>query len=115
MLRIMKYIPTGQASRAAKLRAPLAIAPKDKPNNETAAKSKSGAPQQIAIQPAPLSHRFPCIEHAADPVSFFATSVDCSTEIPLSAAVSFSAVSAVKGWSDMNNGSVSGYCFLGRS
>jgi hypothetical protein len=75
-------MPTGQASSATRLRAPLAIAPRDKPKNEIAAISRRGAPQQIAMPSVPLSHPFPCIGPAADPCSVFTrASLEFSTGI----------------------------------
>ena len=59
-------MPTGQARSTTRLSVSLAIAPRDKPKNEIAAKRRIGAAQQIAIPSAPLNHPFPCIEQPAD-------------------------------------------------
>src|SRR3989338_844900 len=72
-IRIMKYMPTGHARTAARLRVPVAIAPRETPKSEIAATRRSGTPQQTAIPSGPLSHPLPCIGQAADPSSLFTT------------------------------------------
>ncbi|HEX6174333.1 MAG TPA: hypothetical protein VF089_09980 [Candidatus Binatia bacterium] len=69
IILIIRYMPTGQASSAKELSAPLAIAPRENPKTAIAAKRSSGAAQQIAMPIGPLTQLFPCIGQAADPCS----------------------------------------------
>jgi hypothetical protein len=76
IIRIMKYIPNGQASTAPRVSNPLAIAPTDRPKSEIAATRSSGAPQHIAIPSGPVSRPFLSSGHAGpSAVVIFAASV----------------------------------------
>lgn len=65
IIRMMRYMPTGQASSAAMLKNPLASAPSDIPKSVIAAIRSSGAAQHRAIVSPPLSHPFFFIEQTA--------------------------------------------------
>ena len=75
-IRIMKYIPSGQARIAASLKNPLAIAPIDSPKNASAPTARSGAAQHMAIGSTPLSNPFPCILQATESFSASTSALD---------------------------------------
>ena len=75
LLEFVRDLPRTPANIAAMLRAPPASTPKEKPKKETATTRRSGAAQQIAMPRVPLIHPLPCIEHVAEPLSDFPTTV----------------------------------------
>jgi hypothetical protein len=81
IIRIMRYMPTGQASSAAKLKKPLARAPSESPNKANAAMRRRGAAQHIAIVSPPLSHPLPCILQLAVSVSVPTAAPDGFSEV----------------------------------
>ncbi len=81
IIRIMRYMPTGQASSAAKLKKPLARAPSEIPNKENAAMRRRGAAQHIAIVSPPLSRPLPCILQLAVSVSVPTAAPDGFSEV----------------------------------
>jgi hypothetical protein len=99
-MRIIRNMPTGHANSAATLRAPLAIAPDDKPKDAIAAKRRSGVAQQIVMATGPLNQFCPGTGQQAGSVSDFPT-------VEFSAGTLFS---SLRIWSDINHSLLVFYC-----